>query len=478
MSLWKIAWRSMQQRALASTLTGLSMALGVALVVSVLVVYSVISQSFTKGAQGFDLIVGAKGGKLQLVLNTVYHLSTPVENIPYSYYKKFITTGPGNFRPDVGVAIPCCLGDNYRDFRVVGTTPQMFEIEYAPGQPYRFSSGRNFEPEHFFEAVVGAVAARETGLKVGDAFKPTHGVTGNTGHTHDPFTVAGILAPTGTPNDRALFVNIEGFYLLANHAKPVPHETEHEHGHAADHAAHEHTSRDHKTAAAAVDAGHAHDEHAHDDHEHGEHEHAEHDEHGHDHEHGHSHAPLPENQREVTAILVRAANQFVSPDLYNQINEGQVAQAVYPALEITKLFQGIVGNVERILLVLAGLVIVVAGLGILVSIYNSMSDRRRDIAVMRALGAERRTVLTIVLLESILLALAGGVAGFVLGHVLIGALSPQIVAQTGVAIGLFAFDQYELMLVPLLIVLAAAAGFLPGLAAYRTDVAKVLSTSP
>ena len=97
MSLWKIAWRSMQQRALASTLTGLSMALGVALVVSVLVVYGVISTSFTKGAQGFDMIVGAKGGKLQLVLNTVYHLSTPVENIPWSYYKKFITAGPGKF---------------------------------------------------------------------------------------------------------------------------------------------------------------------------------------------------------------------------------------------------------------------------------------------------------------------------------------------------------------------------------------------
>jgi putative ABC transport system permease protein len=469
MSLWKIAWRSMQQRALASTLTGLSMALGVALVVSVLVVYSVINQSFAKGAQGFDLIVGAKGGKLQLVLNTVYHLSTPVENIPYSYYKKFITTGPGNFGSDVGVAIPYCLGDNYRDFRVVGTTPKMFQIEYAPGQPYRFSSGENFEPEHFFEAVVGAVAARETGLKVGDTFQPTHGVTGSTGHTHDPFTVAGILAPTGTPNDRALFVNMEGFYLLANHAKPVSHEEEHEHEHAHEHEA---ASADKH---AEKHADHAEEKHAdHEAEEHAEHEHG----HGHDHDHGHDHAPLPENQREVTAILVRVANPFASQDLYNQINEGQVAQAVYPALEITKLFQGIVGNMERILLVLAGLVIVVAGLGILVSIYNSMSDRRRDIAVMRALGAERRTVLTIVLLESILLALAGGVAGFVLGHVLIGALSPQIVAHTGVAIGLFAFDQYELMLVPLLIVLAAAAGFLPGLAAYRTDVAKVLSTSP
>ncbi|HEX4148283.1 MAG TPA: ABC transporter permease, partial [Pirellulales bacterium] len=379
---------------------------------------------------------------------------------------------------DVAVAIPYCLGDNYRDYRVVGTKPQMFEIEYAPGQPYRFAKGRNFEPDHYFEAVVGAVAARETGLEVGSTFQPTHGVTGDTGHTHDPFTVAGILAPTGTPNDRALFVNIEGFYLLANHAKPVPHdEHEREHEHADSPAAkHEHEHEEHAADEHAKQEHAEHEpEHAHAEHEHGpgEHEH----EHGHDHD-GHEHAPLPENQREVTAILVRMSNQFVSQDLYNQINEGSVAQAVYPALEIHKLFEGIVGNLERILLALAGLVIVVAGLGILVSIYNSMSERRRDIAVMRALGAGRRTVLSIVLLESILLALAGGIAGFVLGHALIGALSPQIVAQTGVAIGLFAFDRYELALVPALIVLAAAAGFLPGLAAYRTDVAKVLSTSP
>src|SRR6185295_11493141 len=118
MSLWKIAWRSIQQRALASTLTGLSMALGVALVVAVLVIHGVVSQSFQgNSGLGYNLIVGAKGGKLQLVLNTVYYLSSPVENIPYSYYKEF---SEGRFKAYCDRVIPVCLGDYYQDFRVVG----------------------------------------------------------------------------------------------------------------------------------------------------------------------------------------------------------------------------------------------------------------------------------------------------------------------------------------------------------------------
>ena len=127
MSLWKIAWKSIQQRRLASVLTGFSMALGVALVVAVLVVHGVIEQQFSDSALGYDLIVGPKGGKLQLVLNTVYHLSQPIESLPYDFYKEFTE---GEFAAWTQLAIPYCLGDSYRagenSFRVVGTTPDLF----------------------------------------------------------------------------------------------------------------------------------------------------------------------------------------------------------------------------------------------------------------------------------------------------------------------------------------------------------------
>jgi putative ABC transport system permease protein len=443
------------------------------------------------------MILGAKGSKLQLVLNTIYHLSSPVENIPWSYYKEF--RPGGKYAAQVQTAIPYCLGDNYENYRVVGTIPQMFEIDYAAGQSYRFAAGRNFEDDHFNEAVVGALAARNTGLTIGSEFQPTHGVSGSEGHKHDAFKVVGILAPTGTPNDRALFVNIEGFYLLSGHAREVEPAAkardDHDHEHVEKSGERKAESGTSAAAKKAVDDDHDHppgDKHV--DDKHADDKHVDmkpaddkpaahvHDEHGHDHDHEHDHAhhhhePLPENQREVTAILIRTNNPLWNPYIYKAVNKGQVAQAVFPASEIYQLFQGIVGNLEWLLLLLAGLVVVVAGIGVMVSIYNSMNDRRREIAIMRSLGASRQTVLAIILLESILLALGGGGAGFLLGHALLGVLSPLIVAHTGVSIGLFQFDGYELILIPGLIALASLVGYLPGLAAYRTDVAKALAGS-
>jgi putative ABC transport system permease protein len=490
MSLWRIAWRSVQQRLLASTLTGISMALGVALVIAVLVILGVVRDSFSHAAHGYNIIVGAKGGKLQLVLNTVYHLSTPIENIPWSYYKEF---RQGKYAKQVELAIPYCLGDNYEGYRVVGTTPELFEkLEYAPGKHYEFAAGRNFKPREFFGAVVGSIVARKTGLRVGSQFQPTHGVeTG--GHKHDAFKVVGILAPTGTPNDRALFINLEGFFLIGDHARPEDRTaaaaTGVELAPSASNNAFVPTATDlarfnpqlaignpqNGPRGGPVPEGTAENTSS----PAGESEAT----HQHDHNHGpaghhHHHHPLPESQREVTAILVRTRTPIDGLSLPRMVNKEPYAQAVLPVREIENLFSGIVGNVEWILLLLAGLIVVVAGIGIMVSIYNSMNDRRHDIAVMRALGARRTTVMSIILLESILLAVGGGLLGIVLGHGLVQALDPLIVNQTGVSIGLLQFEQIEFILIPLLVVLAAIVGFLPSLAAYRTDVAKALGDRP
>jgi putative ABC transport system permease protein len=661
MSLLRIAWRSVQHRRLSSLLTGFSMALGVALVVTVLVILNTVDDTFRRNAEGFHLILGYKGGKLQLVLNTVYHLSRPVGNVPYDFYLEFAEKGEGidadalfkrldkngdgvivpsadklnevpllvelicdradrspdgwvsekgllaaaarstfakskldaaalykaldpqkaeriavntavspevrrkfasfadpvelvddfleyadydkphgvltskeiaralrqepyslsgvtveqvvqslkpdgqgNYRlpdslpdeigealvngqfsfllrradrePDGAItreelayavknpgryaagvdAIPICLGDSYtnnnRRFRVVGTTPDLFKIEYAEGRSYRFSSGDNFspnfrDPAHFFEAVIGSVVASQTGLKVGDTFEPTHGISKeDEGSKHEAFTIVGILEPTGTPNDRALFVNIEGFYVLDNHAKDGQ-------------------RRIHIDADGKI--------------------HVE---------------PLPIEQREVTAILLRVRDRpghnadMDAARLEGIINRGsddriqsgeefdisKVGQAVYPTREVFELFDGLVGRLQQILLILAILIVVVAGVGIMVAIYNSMSERVRDIAVMRALGAGRFTVMMVVLLESSLLACLGGLCGFFLAHGLIGwVIGPFIIEpQTGVSLRFLQFVEYELALIPGLIVLSALAGFLPALAAYRTDVGKALSAAP
>jgi putative ABC transport system permease protein len=508
MSLWKIAWRSIQQRALASSLTGISMALGVMLVVAVLVIHGVINQSFLNNeGLGYNLVVGAKGGRLELVLNSVYYLARPVENIPYSYYLEF---AEGKFKPMVDKAIPLCLGDMFQDFRVIGTTADFLNKLDHGGKSYEFSEGRNFEPDEYFGAVIGATVARETGLRKGSEFQPAHGV-GPDAHVHDPFKVLGVLKPTGTPNDRALFINMEGFYLIPEHAKPAddtdaikptaeaaPHE--HPESKSAEEAEHKHEhpqGEDESTAKPQADsdhledkeaAEHTHDEkHAHDEKDAGEHKHDEgHEhEHGHDHGHEHAHQPLPVDQREVTAVLVLTAGlpgvppgMLYGPELMKAINKDSVAQAVLPIREMSTLFTMFVDPLRLVLLSLTVLIVIVSGIGILVSIYNSMSERRHEIAVIRALGAGRRTVMLIVLAESILLSLAGGVAGWLVGHGLIALVNPWITRQTGVSIGFTQFVGYELVIIPGLIVLAAVVGYLPAMAAYRTDVAKALSATP
>ena len=237
MPFWKIAWRNMEQRALASSLTALSMALGVAVMICVLVIHSVTVRQFSQDAQGYHLIVGGKGGALQLVLSTVYHLGQPLYPIPYTLLPE-VHRG-GEFADVTEVAIPECLGDSYQAPERPAVPRRRHDARPVRQDSLRRQRRRHAEDftsssraaatsrrENFFEAVVGSVVAAQSGLKVGDEINPTHGI-GAEGHKHDAFTVVGILKPTGTANDRAVFINIEGFYLLEGHALS-PHEKEHE----------------------------------------------------------------------------------------------------------------------------------------------------------------------------------------------------------------------------------------------------------
>lgn len=466
MNLIGIAWRSMWQRRTSTTLTAISMALGVALVVSVLVMVGTIDDTFRRNTQGFDMIVGAKGSSLQLVLNTVYHLDKPIENLPYTFYLD-LKENP-RYQRYVQTAIPYCLGDNHQGYRVVGTTPELFTLTYGDDKHYKFASGRNMDEEGFFEAVVGSVAAAncDPPLQVGSKFRPTHGFTED-GVKHDEFTVVGVLAPTGTPNDRALFVNIEGFFLLEGHALP---EGFRKSGPGSTAAASPADDGEAPAADPLEDTGEA----ANDN-------------------HGSAPAAVPESakpsrqklpieQREVTAILIRTPpeNPMANMVLPRNINKSDVvaAQAVLPTRVIFDLFDKIVGPLRTMLLFLTAMIVVVAGIGILVAILNSMNERKRDIAVMRALGAKRATVMIIVLLESMLLSVLGGVGGFLLGHGLIAAVNPIVVKYTGVSMGFTSVVMMEWTILPGLFVLAVLVGILPGMLAYRTDVSKALSAAP
>jgi putative ABC transport system permease protein len=298
-------------------------------------------------------------------------------------------------------------------------------------------------------------------LKLGDTFAPTHG-TGEEGkvHAENQFKVVGILAPTGTPNDRALFIHMEGFFRIEGHAggdddngdgNGAPPETPA------------------KSPAAAEAAKKPAD--------------------GHGHE-------VPDDQKQVTAILVRyggpefklyeerygpgvAQNMAdaAAGDEFRIINRSDVAQAAQPVEMVTRVLERFVAPTTYVLMGLTVLTVIVAGIGVMVGIYNTMLGRRHEIAVMRALGASRATVMLVVLCESILLSLIGGAAGFLLGHAIVAAAAPWIVDYTGVAVGLLSFDWRSLIVVPALIALASIVGYIPALNAYRTDVVKGLAAT-
>ena len=457
MNLFTIAVRNLLYRKFPTSLTILSMALGVALVVVVLTISGVVEKTFDRTSNvGYNLIAGAKGNSMQLTFNTVFFLSQPVENVPYTHYLEYL---PGDERqaeiariggvvkePDRpgkysklmtgGFAIPLCMGDYIGQFRCVGTTSSYFEeLKHGDSndQDYLFRKGRNFVEfslDHgYFEAVIGSQVADEMKLGLGDKIFASHGAAG--GEEHDQaFQIVGVLAPTGTPNDRGAFVNIEGFLLLEGHAAP---------------------ERDPETGmeVKGTAVGPKRDSPL-------------------------STARLPIEKREVTAILLKPSG-FNAINLQKQVNKSSFAQAVSPISEINGLLSFFIKPIKWALLALTSMVCLVSAISILVSIYNSMNERKRDIAVMRALGASRDRVTLIILIESVLICLIGGVLGWFMGHMIGPLANPWTESKTGIRLQFLNVNsEMEIWIIPGLFLIGVLAGLIPSINAYRVSVAKSL----
>lgn len=422
MNLFQIVLKNIRQRKLSAVLTVISTLLGVALVIAILVIKQESAEAFNQTATGYELIVGPKGSPLQLTLNTIYHIGLPVNNMPVKTYELLAKD------KRVKLAIPYVMGDNYKNFRLIGTTQNIFtQFEYQKGKKYSFASGRAFENEN--EAVIGSDVADKTGLKIGDSFIGSHGVEAYEHaeeHDENKFTVVGILNKTFTPNDKVIFIPMESVWDMHYHRLEGNADTIH--------TGHKH----------AIEQEHS----------------------------------IPEERKTITSVLVSLKSPVYFDLLRRQINDdkfqGLNAQAVIPVLEIMQLFE-IIGNINSVLLIVAYLVIFVAVISILVSIYNSINERKRDIAIMRALGASKGTIFGIIILEGLFISFVGAVLGLLMGHLAVYVFSPLISAKTGILITGMTFNIFELYLILGTIILAMLVSILPAVKAYQTDVAKNLS---
>jgi putative ABC transport system permease protein len=451
MNLFSIAWKSIRQRLLSSSLTALSVALGVALMIAVLIINGVIGQMFNQTGTGYDLVIGPRGSHVQLILSTIYRIDRPIENLPWRFYQEMLK------RPEVEKAIPIALGDatEVGQFPIVGTTTEYLTTPYGgDGKRFRMmGDGRVMSGA--WEAVIGSEVARTNNWKAGDDFRMIHG--GQDDHVHDErFTITGVLDRTNTPNDRSVFVNLEGFLSLGGHEKPLVEAIQSESAFFGDDisALQQKYAKEIAAEADARARG----------------------------VHYHPGGTVPEVQRQITSIVVvckggddlprRGANAM---SLQTFLRKGYRAEAANPVLVMKRLMDGLLNNVRLAVLVLTALIILVSGIGIFVSIYNSMADRRREIGIMRALGARRQTVFSIVLAESLLLCVGGGLLGILLGHGLVVIGSPIVAARSGLVINPAFFDPMEFVIVPVMVLMATLVGFLPALTAYRTDVAQALA---
>jgi putative ABC transport system permease protein len=390
-----IVYRSLRQHLLSTLITAGSLALAGGLLMSVWMTKAQAQKSFLRTTTAFDAVLGARGSKLQLVLNAIFHLEASPGNLSWQDYE-FIRRHPA-----VQVAIPIAVGDNLRGYRIVGTIPALFtDVEYAPGRKYTVAAGGRLFSVGEKEAVVGSFAADRLGLKPGDTFHPFHGLAYNPNEQHtDLYTVVGIMEPTGTPLDRVVLIPIEGVQKMS----------------------------------------------------------------GHD----------PRAATDISAVLIKLRSSTAGFMLDIMINkQGNRLTFAYPVGAILSDLFSKISWFDQVLALIAYLVALVAAASVLASIYNSMNARKRDIAILRALGARRRLVFGAVVAESACIGALGAIAGFAVYAVLFGVVAGIIRAQTGVVLSLAEFHPV-LVIAPLgLVLLCALGGIIPALKAYRLPVAE------
>jgi putative ABC transport system permease protein len=401
--------KSLRQHSLSTGFAVVNIALGVSLLIAVVSLREQAHANLTQVGVGVDGILGPKGSPLQIVLNGLYHMDEMPGKIKWTYYQKVLAD------PIVQEGIPFCTGHSYGGFRVNAIDKRFLtDFEYLPGRKFSFAPADGGQGRPFGmgeEAVAGWAVAKALGLEIGQTFNPVCGVSAGPVHRNN-IRFVGILAPTGTPHDRAIYIPLSTFYTLEGHEN---------------------------VARMAVE----------------------------------------EQYREISGAYLkikRIRGNALHPgiqDLRYNINQSSEAQLVVPNEVLPKLFE-IIGWVDGAFLAVAVLVTALGTMCLLVALVSAMRERRRDIALMRSIGATRRTVFGLVLSESLVISVFGGLLGLVLGHGIVWVGSQYIKAETGLRFSWLHVSLADVSLLPALIVVGVMAGLFPAMQAYRLGVLRNL----
>ena len=412
MNLLLLAWKSLLNRRGTALLTVLTIAVSVALLLGVEKVRLQARQSFTNTISGTDLIVGARSGSVQLLLYSVFRIGNATNNISWESYQEIIAL------PGVRWAIPISLGDSHRGYRVVGTTPDYFEhYRYANKRRLEFSAGRAFEDT--YEAVLGAEVAQNLGYSSGDSLNVSHGI-GAEGlledHDDKPFTVSGILAPTGTPVDRSVHVSLAGIEAIHVNWNKV--------------------ETDPTLARSGSDL----------------------------------------TPQAITAFMLGLDNRLAAFKLQRDINEftGEPLLAIFPGVALQELWD-LMRVAEQALRIISVLVAAAAMSGLLTVSLAGLNERRREMAILRSVGAGYLHVMGLLIIESALLTAFGIGIGVMLQNVILLVLQPWLVGQFGLYLPLGPPGVREWTMLGGLQLAGIAVGLLPAWRGYRNSLADGLS---
>ncbi|HLK98253.1 MAG TPA: ABC transporter permease [Hymenobacter sp.] len=405
MNLFLISWRNLIDKPLSSFLSGLLMTFGITIISLLLLLNKQLDDQFRKNIKGIDMVLGAKGSPLQLILSSIYQIDSPVGNIPLDEAHRLTRN------PMIKTAIPLAMGDNYRSFRIVGTDKKYLDhFEATIGQ------GRLFQQD--LEVVIGPRVAEGTGLKLGDTFSGSHGLDAEgEAHANTNYTVVGVLNRTNTVTDQLILTPLSSVWTI-----------------------HEHHEAGEKTHSGET---HADEE------------------------------PAEEVPREITSMLIKFRNPM-GMMLARGINQNSKLQAALPNIEINRLFSLLGVGVET-LRGLAIAIMLISGISVFVSLYNSLKERRYEMALMLSMGATRAQLFGMLLLEGLVLALIGFGLGVLLSRIGLWLFSASVSSEYHYDLAAFSILPEEWALLGVAVLIGVLAAALPALDIYRMNISRTLA---